>query len=181
MSKIGKKPIHIPENISVTIDGGEIVVKGKEGSMTIKILDGVNAKLEGSELTFDILRNSKQAHSNWGTTRALVANAIKGLQEKFEKTLIVEGVGFRVAKEGEGLALSLGYSHPIKYAAVPGITFEIEKNSIVKIKGYDKSLVGKVAAEIRAMRKVEPYKGKGFRYSDEVVRRKSGKKSVGSS
>lgn len=181
MSKIGKKPIQIPDGVSVNVDAGEIIVKGKEGSMTIKILDGVSAKLEGSELTFDVLRNSKQARSNWGTVRALVANAVKGLQEGFEKTLVLEGVGFRVMKEGDGLALALGYSHPVKYAAVPGITFEIEKNSILKIKGCDKALVGKVAAEIRAMRKVEPYKGKGFRYSDEIVRRKAGKKSVGSS
>lgn len=181
MSKVGKKQINIPEGISVQIDEREITIKGKNGEIKMAILEGVNAKLEGNELTFSILRNSKQVRSNWGTMRSLVANAVKGLVEGFEKTLILEGVGFRVIKEGEGLGLMLGFSHPTKYSEVNGITFEVEKNSILKIKGYDKALVGKVAAEIRAMKKVEPYKGKGFRYSNEVVKRKAGKKSVGSS
>ncbi len=181
MSKVGKKQIHIPDGISVDIKEQEIVIHGKAGTTTVKMLEGIRAELKDKELSFEALRNSKQVRSNWGTLRALVANAIQGFVGGFEKTLILEGVGYRVMKEGEGLGLSLGFSHPVKYPAVPGIVFEVEKNSILKIKGFDKGLVGKVAADIRAMKKVEPYKGKGFRYSDEVVRRKAGKKSVGSS
>jgi large subunit ribosomal protein L6 len=181
MSKVGKKQINIPDGISVEVREREIMVTGKNGMMTIPTLEGIRARLEEKNLSFEAMRNSKQVRSNWGTMRALVANAIQGLTSGFEKTLILEGVGFRVMKEGEGLALSLGFSHPVKYPEVPGIVFEIEKNSILRIKGFDKGLVGKIAADIRAMKKVEPYKGKGFRYSDEIVRRKAGKKSVGSS
>lgn len=181
MSKVGKKQINIPDGISVNVQEREVVVTGKNGTMTIPMLEGIRAHLGEKELSFEAMRNSKQVRSNWGTMRALVANAIQGLTSGFEKTLILEGVGFRVMKEGEGLGLNLGFSHPVKYPEVPGIVFEIEKNSILKIKGFDKGLVGKIAADIRAMKKVEPYKGKGFRYSDEIVRRKAGKKSVGSS
>lgn len=178
MSKIGKKPITIPEGITVTTDERVIVVKGPKGEMQIPVLAGVKVNVTDAEVTFEISRNSKQVRSNWGTLRSLVANAVEGLTKGFEKTLLLEGVGFKIAKEGEGLVLSLGFSHPVNYPAVPGIAFEVEKNSL-KISGSDKELVGKVAAEIRGFKKVEPYKGKGFRYSDEVVRRKAGKKSVG--
>ncbi|MEW6617275.1 MAG: 50S ribosomal protein L6 [Patescibacteria group bacterium] len=181
MSKIGKKLIEVPKEITIQISDADIVVKSAKGSLSIPILYGVKPKLEGTELSFEVLNNTKQARSNWGTLRSLVNNAVQGLVKDYEKTLILEGVGYRVTKEGDNLTLNLGFSHPVRYAAVPGVVFEVEKNSILKIRGADKMIVGKVAAEIRALKKPEPYKGKGFHYSDEVIRRKAGKKSGTSS
>jgi large subunit ribosomal protein L6 len=178
MSKIGKQPIVIPAGIEIKFGGKEMLIKGQKGEMTVPLLPGIGADIANGELKFTIKNSSKQARSNWGTQRALAQNAILGLVKEFEKTLVLEGVGYRVAKEGEGLTFNLGFSHPIKYQAPKGIVFEVEKNSILKIKGVDKALVGQVSAEIRAMKKPEPYKGKGFHYSNEVVRRKAGKKAA---
>ncbi len=178
MSKIGKQPIKIPAGITVTIEGKEIKIKGQKGELSVPVLSGVHSVMENNEIIFSIKDSSKQHRSNWGTQRALVQNAVSGLVKDFEKILVLEGVGYRVTKEGDNLSLALGFSHPIKYAAPKGIVFEVEKNSILKIKGSDRSLVGQVAAELRAMKKPEPYKGKGFHYSDEVVRRKAGKKAA---
>lgn len=180
MSKVGKQPITIPENVTVSVhaDDHNVVVKGPKGELTIPILTGVTVSLEGKTLTASIQSKVKQVKSNWGTERALIQNAVIGVTDGFEKTLILEGVGYRIMKEGENLTLNLGFSHPVKFEAPAGIAFEIEKNSILKIKGIDKGLVGKVAAEIRQMKKPEPYKGKGFHYEGEVVRRKAGKKAA---
>lgn len=177
MSKIGKLPITIPAGVTITIDGGSVIVKSPKGELSVPLLQGIKASIEGTTLLFEPLSTSKQARSNWGTQRALVQNAVEGLTKEFEKNLILEGVGFRVTKEGEGLTMNLGFSHPVKYEPPKGIVFEVEKNSRLKIKGIDKALVGQVAAQIRAMKKPEPYKGKGFRYDNEVLRRKVGKKA----
>jgi len=177
MSKIGKKPITVPQGVTLAIDEDAIRVKGPKGELNVPMLSGVKPVLEGDTLRFEIVSRAKQQRSNWGTARALVQNAVLGATEGFEKTLVIEGVGFKIAKEGNGLMLSLGFSHPVRYAEVPGIEFEVEKNTTLKIKGNDKMLVGKVAAEIRALKKPEPYKGKGFHYAGEVIRRKAGKKS----
>jgi len=177
MSKIGKQPIKIPEGVEVKILENEINVKGPKGELKIQKLKGVGVKVEGNIILFSLLEKNKQAKSNWGTLRALISNAITGVVNLFEKTLILEGIGYRINKDGNDLNLSLGYSHPIIYKAPPGITFEVEKNSILKVKGIDKALVGQVAAEIRALKKPEPYKGKGFRYISESIRRKEGKKA----
>jgi len=183
MSKIGKKQINIPEGVNLSVDENFVFTKKGDKEIKIPILSGVKCILseDSKSINFEIVSKTKQYKSNWGTMRSLVNNAVLGVVSGFEKTLILEGVGYRVAKEGEGLILNLGFSHPVKYEAVKGISFEIEKNSIIKIKGIDKMLVGKVAAEIRKLKKPEPYKGKGFHYSDEVIRRKSGKKGTGSS
>jgi large subunit ribosomal protein L6 len=179
MSKIGKQPIKIPESVSVSIENDTIKVKGPLGENSIPILAGVKPILENSQLRFEIINASnKQARSNWGTLRSLTANAVKGVQEGFSKTLILEGIGFKITKEGNDLVFNLGFSHPVRFSTPPGITFEVEKNTILKIKGIDKSLVGQIAAEIRSLKKPEPYKGTGFRYSDEVIRRKAGKKAT---
>ncbi len=178
MSKIGKKPIVIPSGISVTISEDGVVAQGTKGTATVPMLRGVSAELKDGELSFSIKGNGKQTRSNWGTMRALVQNAIIGLAEGFSKTLLLEGVGYRIAKEGENLVMNLGFSHQVRYATPKGISFEIEKNTTLIIRGSDKALVGQVAAEIRALRKPEPYKGTGFRYSDEVIRRKAGKKAA---
>lgn len=176
MSKIGKKIITVPEGMTLKEEGRELVFGNAKGTIRVPILHGIKAKIEGSELTFSLDEHSKIARSNWGTVAALCLNAVEGLTKGFEKKLILEGVGYRVTKEGEGLTLNLGFSHPVQYPATEGITFEVEKNSQLTIKGFDKARVGQVAAEIRAMKKPEPYKGKGFRYEGEVIRRKAGKK-----
>jgi large subunit ribosomal protein L6 len=178
MSKIGKQPITVPAGVTVTADQYEVTVKSAKGALTVLVPRGVKADFADGVLSFSPTASGKQARSNWGTVRALVQNAIVGLTQGFQKTLVLEGVGFRVTKEGEGLTMNLGFSHPVKYAARPGITFEVEKNSILTVKGFDRALVGQVAAEIRAIKKPEPYKGKGFHYSTEVVRRKAGKKAA---
>ncbi|KKU90849.1 MAG: 50S ribosomal protein L6 [Candidatus Jorgensenbacteria bacterium GW2011_GWA1_48_11] len=178
MSKIGKQPIKIPAGVTCEIKETEIAVKGPKGEIDLRILPGIKPVIAENELTLEPAKKTKQVMSNWGTLRSLAANAVKGVTEGFEKTLMLEGVGFRIAKDGEGLALSLGFSHPVKYAGVKGITFEVEKNTILKIRGFDKGLVGQVAAEIRMLKKPEPYKGKGFHYANEVIRRKAGKKAA---
>ncbi|MBI5732834.1 50S ribosomal protein L6 [Candidatus Jorgensenbacteria bacterium] len=178
MSKIGRQLIKIPVGTTVSISEGNIVVKGSVGEKHIPILDGVKPLIDGDQIQFSLVGSGKRARSNWGTLRSLVNNAILGLTKGYEKILVLEGIGYRVVKEGNDLALNLGFSHPIRYTTPPGISFDIEKNSILKIKGFDKERVGQVAAEIRSLKKPEPYKGKGFRYSNEVVRRKAGKKAT---
>ncbi|MEK7089881.1 MAG: 50S ribosomal protein L6 [Patescibacteria group bacterium] len=178
MSKVGKKLIEIPTGITVTVEPKRVVVKDAKRELVIEKLRGINVKVEGNEVTLTADSTAKQIRSNWGTLRSLIQNAIEGLVKGYEKTLIVEGVGFKLAKEGNDLTMNLGFSHPIKYKTPMHIEFEIEKNTILKIKGFDKALVGQVAAEIRALKKPEPYKGKGFRYSDEVIKRKAGKKAA---
>lgn len=178
MSKIGKKIINIPEGIKVAIKDGVINIKNSKNELNFPILPGVTAKHENNILNFSLIQDYKQARSNWGTLRALVNNAILGLTKEFEKILILEGVGYRMAKEGNNLVLNLGFSHPVKFQIPSGINMEVEKNSILKITGFDKALVGQIAAEIRALKKPEPYKGKGIHYSDETIRRKAGKKAA---
>lgn len=178
MSKIGKQPITIPNGVTVKVENGTVVVSGKRGTLTVPILSGTNVAVEENVVRVALVGSGKQSRANWGTLRALIANAVRGQAEEFKKTLVLEGVGFRVAKDGEGLIMNLGFSHPVKYPAREGITFDIEKNSILTVRGADKALVGQVAAEIRALKKPEPYKGKGFRYSDEVIQRKAGKKAA---
>lgn len=177
MSKIGKLPVEIPAQITVSIVDREIIIKGAKAENRVPLLEGVEVRQEGNILEFVLSHKTKQTKSNWGTVRALTQNAIDGLSKGFEKTLILEGVGYKIMKEGNGLNLSLGFSHPVKYEAPEGIEFELGKNNTVTIKGFKKDLVGQVAAELRAMKKPEPYKGKGFRYSNEVIRRKAGKKA----
>lgn len=167
----------------MAIDGEKILVKGPKGELGVRRLPYVTPEFDGAkkELKFALEANHKQARSNWGTIRAQASNAVLGVTKGFEKTLIVEGVGYRIMKAGEDLEMTLGFSHPVNYKTKPGISFEVEKNTILKIKGIDKELVGQVAAEIRGLEKAEPYKGRGFRYEGEVVRRKAGKKAVAAS
>jgi len=181
MSKIGKKSIKIPEGFAVQIKDGEIIFKGKNGEAVLRILPYIKAELKDGELNFSLLAQSKRARSNWGTIRSLSQNVVQGLTQGFEKVLVLEGVGYRAVKEGNDLILTLGFSHPVRYTPPKGINFEVEKNSVLTIKGFDKALVGQTAAEIRAFKKPEPYKGKGIHYVNEVIRRKAGKKAVAAS
>ena len=184
MSKVGKKPIIIPEGVTVAFDGAALELKKGANVITMDVLQFVKTEIgevadaDGTmknAITFTIDSNTKQAKSNWGTMRALTANAIQGILGGFTKVLEIEGVGYRGAMEGENLVLNIGFSHPVKYEPRKGIKLSVEKNAIT-ITGIDKAMVGQTAAEIRKIRKPEPYKGKGIRYRGEVVRRKQGKK-----
>ncbi len=168
----------MPDDVTVTVNDGVVTVKGGKNELKVPVLRGVIVSLNGKTVTISLGAKTKQARSSWGTMRALIQNAVTGVVKEFEKTLILEGVGYRVQKEGDNLNLNIGFSHPIKYLAPEGIAFEVDKNSRVKIKGADKALVGRVAAEIRKIKEPEPYKGKGFHYDTEIVRRKAGKKAA---
>jgi large subunit ribosomal protein L6 len=178
MSKIGKKPIEIPAGITATIDGSVITLKGANGTLKVSVPQFVTSKMEGNVITFTIGEETKQARSNWGTTGALLRNAIAGLTTGFEKRLDVQGIGYKAALEGKNLVLSVGYSHPVKFPVPEGVKIVLEKSFVI-ITGIDRQLVGQVAATIRKIKKPEPYQGKGIRYVGEQVRRKEGKKVAG--
>ena len=178
MSKVGKKPITIPQGVTVTVDADKLTVKGKEGSIVLPILKYTKVESKDNQLTVTSGGANKQELANWGTMHALAQNAINGVAAGFTKELEIQGVGFRASMEGANLVLNLGFTHPIKFTTPEGIKISVEK-STVKIFGADRNLVGQVAAKIRAFRKPEPYKGKGIRYKGEVVKIKAGKKVAG--
>jgi len=176
MSRIGKKLILIPENVKVELKDGEIFVHGPKGDLTLKLRSEVRIEIIGVELRIvEAITETKESSAYAGTTRALIANMINGVLNGFEKRLEMIGVGYRAKESAGGVTLSLGFSHPIEFAAPFGIKIEVEDNTKLLIQGVDKHLVGQVAEKIRQYRKPEPYKGKGIRYIDEVVRRKPGK------
>lgn len=181
MSRIGYKEIQVPENVTVTIvDGGDfgyklITVTGPKGELTRSVRRGVTFKQEGNIITLERDSESKQNKSYHGLYRSLLANMIEGLTEGYSKELEIVGIGYRAEQQGEKVVFSLGYSHKIELVPPTGITISITDQTQVKVEGIDKQLVGEIAAKIRAYRKPEPYKGKGVRYVDEVVKRKSAK------
>jgi large subunit ribosomal protein L6 len=174
MSRVGKKPIELIDGVEVLVNGSSVNVKGSKGELMINIDQNITLKIEDKNVLVEIKNDNKEARELHGLTRSLIANMIKGVSEGFEKKLEFTGVGYRAAVEGGDLVLNLGYSHPIKYTPKEGVKIETEKNTIT-VSGIDKQIVGQVAAEIRAFRKPEPYKGKGIRYKDEKIRRKAGK------
>jgi len=161
----------------VKIDKDLILVKGEKGELTQKLIPEIKIEIKDKEVILKEPQKTKTSSALWGTFRALIANMIEGVSKGFEKKLIIEGIGYRVALNGNKLVLSVGFSHPVEIQAPKGIEFKIEKNTII-ISGADKQIVGQVAADIRAQKKPEPYKGKGIRYEKEVIRRKAGKKAV---
>lgn len=177
MSRLGKIPTALPQGTEVTISDGVITVKGKGGELQKPLHDAVEVKVENNEVHVAPIGDSREALSMWGTIAAHIRNMVSGVNEPFEKKLSVEGVGYKVALNGNSLDLQVGFSHPVKMEVPAGLTVEVEKNEIT-IKGINKELVGQFAADVRAVKKPEPYKGKGVRYSDEVVRRKEGKRAV---
>jgi large subunit ribosomal protein L6 len=179
MSKIGKKQLAIPEGVTATLDKGVLVIKGKNGTLSIPSLTYVTPKIEGNIISFAVSSEVKQARANWGTMSSLVSNALLGVTEGFTKRLDVQGIGFKANMEGATLVLALGFTHPIKFPTPAGVKIVLEKSQII-ITGADKYIVGQTAAQIRKFRKPEPYQGKGIRYVGEVVRRKEGKKVAGS-
>lgn len=177
MSHLGKKPIEIPEGVIVEMKDDVLNIAGKEGNLSQEILPFMDVKIDGQQIIVKPTSQNKQAKSNWGTMTALTRNAINDVTNKFSKSLIIEGIGYRANAEGQKLVLNIGYSHPVEKNIPDSITLKVEKNSI-KLSGIDRQLVGKIAAEIRKIRKPEPYKGKGIRYSDEIIRKKAGKKAT---
>ena len=176
MSKIGKKPVAIIDGVTVEIKEKHLEVKGPKATLIVPMLPGIKVEIKEGEVFLTAKNDTKQTMSNWGTMRALTQNAVTGSKDGYSKTLLIEGVGYKANMEGNTLILSLGFSHPIKYALPESITAVVDANKIT-ISGPDKSLVGEVSASIRKYRKPEPYKGKGIRYEGEIVRRKAGKKA----
>lgn len=178
MSKIGKKPITIPQEVTVTLNDALLTAKGKEGTIVLPILAHTKLELKENVLSVTSTGDDMQARANWGTMRALAQNAVNGVNTGFTKELEIQGVGFRANMEGNNLVLNLGFTHPVKFETPEGIKISVEK-SFIKIFGANRNLVGQVAAKIRSYKKPEPYKGKGIRYKGEVVKMKAGKKVAG--
>ena len=176
MSRVAKNPVEVPGSIDVSISGGIITAKGPNGELTLNKHELVSVDLEEGKLQVKANNDSKLARSMSGTTRALLSNIVTGVSQGFEKKLTIIGVGYRAQVQGKNLNLTLGFSHPVVYPIPEGITIEAPSQTELVIKGADKQKVGQVAAEIRAYRPPEPYKGKGVRYTDEYVVRKQAKK-----
>ena len=175
MSRIGKAPITVPSGVDVTISGRTVTVKGPKGSLSRDIPGEIVVRKEESTILVERPNDERQNRSLHGLSRTLVNNMVIGVTEGFTKELEIVGVGYRAEAQGENLRLALGFSHPVVVPAPAGISFEIPVQTRVIVKGIDKELVGQVAANIRSIRKPEPYKGKGVRYVGEIVRRKAGK------
>ena len=176
MSRIGKNPVVVPDGVSVQVAGDRFTAKGRRGELSLALSNRVTVTCDGGQVTVTPKSQSKQARAMWGTTRARISNIVHGVHEGFSRTLEITGVGYRAAVEGSDLVLSLGYSHPVRYPIPPDLTMTCDRPTSIRIEGSDKQRVGQCAAEIRAWRPPEPFKGKGVRYADEYVRRKEGKK-----
>ncbi|MBS1847530.1 MAG: 50S ribosomal protein L6 [Actinobacteria bacterium] len=175
MSRIGRNPITVPAGVDVTIANGRVEVKGPKGTLAQPIPGAITVRADGDTLLVERPDDARESRSLHGLVRTLVNNMVIGVTEGFVKELDIQGVGYRAALTGTDLDLSLGFSHPVKVAAPEGITFEVPTPNRIKVSGIDKQAVGQVAAEIRSIRKPEPYKGKGVRYLGERVQRKAGK------
>lgn len=175
MSKIGKKIISIPSQVTVSIVDGQIIAKGPKGELKLAVMPNIAIKIEGSEISLSRSNDEKQTRANHGLMRSLIANNIEGVANAYKKTLKLIGTGYRVSTKGAGLSMTLGFSHVVDVEAIAGITFKVEGNDTIHIEGIDKQMVGQVSADIRSLRPPEPYLGKGIRYSDEIVRKKPGK------
>jgi large subunit ribosomal protein L6 len=176
MSRIGKKPVLVPSGVTAAVDGQAVRIKGVKGELRFVVPDDVSVVMEKGAIKVDPRSPSKQARALWGTARARIANLIEGVTKGYEKRLEISGVGYRAAAQGKVLKLALGYSHEIDFAVPEGVTAATPRPTEIVLTGIDKQRVGQAAAEIRALRKPEPYKGKGVKYVGEFVFRKEGKK-----
>lgn len=174
MSRIGKLPIVVPNGVTITVDPDKIIIKGQKGELTLAHQNGIDVKIADNQVVVSRQNEDDKVRAAHGLQRTLINNAILGVTEGFEKKLEVNGVGYRLSGGGQNLEMHLGFSHPIKYTAPAGIDIKVEKMNIT-VSGIDKQLVGQVAADIRAFKKPEPYKGKGIKYADETIIRKVGK------
>ena len=177
MSRVGRKPILIPQGVTIKIDGQKIMVSGPKGELERKIRPEIKVKVKDNQIMLSPQSESKQAAAFWGLFRSLIFNMVEGVVNGFEKKLEMHGLGYRASKEGEDLVLQVGFSHPVKINVPDDISFVVEKNIII-VSGIDKEKVTQIAAKIRKVRPPEPYKGKGIRYQGEKVRRKAGKRVV---
>ncbi len=176
MSRIGKRIIMVPEGVTVKEENGVVVVTGPKGTLEQKMLKDITMKQEGNQITLD--RNNEEAKAMHGTMNSLIQNMIHGVKEGYSKALEIIGVGYRFNVQGKKLVINAGYSHPVELQIPEGLTVEANGNTEITVKGIDKVAVGEFAANIRKVRRPEPYKGKGIRYKDEYVRRKEGKKAA---
>ncbi|MBV8151730.1 MAG: 50S ribosomal protein L6 [Candidatus Eremiobacteraeota bacterium] len=179
MSRIGKLAVRLPQQVNVQVEDSTVVVKGPKGELQQRFLPVVDVTVSDGQVLVERKNDQRQARAAHGLTRTLVANMVEGVTKGFRRSLEIQGVGYRVAKAGENLNFTLGFSHPVQYSPPKGITFTLEGQTKIHVDGIDKQLVGQVAAEIRDLRPPEPYKGKGIRYEREVVRKKLGKAGKG--
>ena len=175
MSRVGKMPITVPSGVTVNIEGQSVTVKGPKGELNRSLPSDMDIRLENNTLTVSRPSDSNRHRSYHGLTRSLLANMVEGVSKGFEKTLEIVGVGYRAEKAGNKIILRIGYSHPVEVVPLPGITLDVEGNNRIKVSGINKEVVGEMAAEIRAVRPPDAYKGKGVRYAGEIVRLKPGK------
>ncbi len=178
MSKIGKKSISIPEGVEIKIEKEKLEAKGPKGTLSLDLAKEIKIEIGEKELKVVKNKNSRNSQAFWGLYRSLINNMIEGVKNGFEKKLELQGVGFRMAIQGKKINLALGFSHPVEIEVPEGLEAKIVENNILSISGMDKQKVGQFAANVRSLKKVEPYKGKGFRYQGEKVRRKAGKKAA---
>lgn len=176
MSRIGKKPVAIPSNVEVKVDGQTVTAKGPKGELSVTLVDDVTVKQNDDGIQVEPVNETKRARSMWGMSRTLVQNIFDGVTDGFSKQLEINGVGYRAQMKGKNLSLALGLSHDVEYAAPEGIKIECPSQTEITVSGIEKQVVGQVAAEIRSYRPPEPYKGKGIKYKDEYIFRKEGKK-----
>ncbi len=175
MSRIGKKPIVIPDGVEVSVAKNQVTVKGPKGTLTRSFDKNMSIKLEENQVIVERPNDNRQNRALHGTTRSVIANMVEGVSKGFTKTLVLEGVGYRAQKKGKNLVLAVGYSHPVEIAPGEDLEIDVPSQTQIIVKGIDKEKVGELAANIRAVREPEPYKGKGIRYSGEYIRRKEGK------
>lgn len=178
MSKIGRTPISIPDSVTVTVVGQVVTVKGPQGELQVSLVRGIKVEVKDNQVTVSRTGHEKQTKANHGLIRSLINNSVIGVTEGYKKTLKMVGTGYRVQQKGKDLNLQVCFSHAVPYPAPEGISLKVEGNDTIYIEGIDKQQVGQVAAEIRKIKHPEPYKGKGIRYEDEIVRRKQGKAAV---
>lgn len=175
MSRLGKLPVEVPNGVKPVIQAGEFRVEGPKGKLSMPIPEGIDVVLEDGKLMTHRKEDTARARAMHGLARSLVNNLVTGVSEGFQKTLLIQGVGYRAQAKGKTLGLTLGFSHPVDFPLPEGVTAKVEGNTTVILESADKALLGDVAAKIRALRPPEPYQGKGVRYSDEYVKRKAGK------
>lgn len=176
MSRIGKKPVSVPQGVTASVDGQTVTAKGPKGELKFVVNEEVLVKMEDGQISVEPRDQSKVARSKWGMSRTQIVNILTGVKDGFEKKLEIQGVGYRAAMQGKNIQLALGFSHDVVYEAPEGITLSVGKPTEITVSGIDKQQVGQVAAEIREYRGPEPYKGKGVRYAGERIVRKEGKK-----
>lgn len=177
MSRIGKKPVPIPQGVKVHVEGATVRAEGPKGTLVQPVPAGLTAKLEGNQIVISRAGDDRKVRALHGLARALVANMVTGVKDGFEKKLEIVGIGYRAQVQGRAIRLALGYSHPVVFPLPEGITAEIDKQTAITLRGPDKAVLGQTAARLRMLRKPDPYKGKGIKYADEHIRRKVGKKA----